>query len=263
MCYAYPGPRCSAHAASALKRAREKYDAIPSESTDLKSASYIDYCEKRDAFYSTPRGQKWLERQIQKTGDPDGSLRLAQEVGANERTAALEAFQRYDPTELEELYEDNSLAEKAPAYLETGWGNVPMTPGVIDAHVQRALTSGYCIPFARALHDKTGYPVVVSFPKGSWKSEEECNQSIISDEYDDIGLIHAMVKTPQGTLLDIEGEHDVEEYCANTTNSRNGLEVYELTPESFDWAENQYGAHSQAEKRLVSSYVEPLLAQSS
>lgn len=89
MCYPLPGPRCSSHARKAMTKAYREYEQESSNSP-RKAELYLVYREKRAEFFSTPAGQKWLDNQIAETGDPNGSLALAKEVGERTRAKAME-----------------------------------------------------------------------------------------------------------------------------------------------------------------------------
>lgn len=95
MCYPKPGPRCSGHA---LKSMRQSYDAFEAEpaNSPRKFELYVDYRKKRNEFFATPAGQAWLNRQIVETGDPDGSLAMMQERGAQQRAEALRELKMAD-----------------------------------------------------------------------------------------------------------------------------------------------------------------------
>ncbi len=65
---------------------------------------------------------------------------------------------------------------------------------MIDWQDHYWFTEGACYRLALAIHDTTGWPVCAF-----WDERER--------DYD----IHAFVKTPRGTYLDIEGEHTRKE----------------------------------------------------
>lgn len=88
MCYPSPGPRCSAHARKSLTKAYREYETEPTASP-RKGSLYATYREKRADYFATPAGQQWLDRQINETGDPNGSLEQEKQVGIFARAQAM------------------------------------------------------------------------------------------------------------------------------------------------------------------------------
>lgn len=83
MCYAKPGPRCTAHARADLQRAQERWDADPSE----KNFKALE--EARRIYDSTPGGQKELSAHL--ATQDDDAVRLRIDAGK-----MLRAKQRQD-----------------------------------------------------------------------------------------------------------------------------------------------------------------------
>lgn len=74
MCYAKPGPRCTAHARADLQHAQEAWDTEPSE------ANFTALEEAQRVYDSTPGGQEALQEQIVQSDDPS-ALTLRLEAG--------------------------------------------------------------------------------------------------------------------------------------------------------------------------------------
>ena len=97
MCYAQPGPRCSAYAKNELKRAKKLYAetfANPDASDEKKGAAVTNFQTAVELFDSTNAGQKSLKRKIEETGDPDGLLQLRKDRGELVRKSQLEAYRK-------------------------------------------------------------------------------------------------------------------------------------------------------------------------
>lgn len=61
MCYAYPGPRCSAHATERLKSAHKRWQET------LSDSDFEKFKEAESEFFSTPAGFKKLEEMFRET----------------------------------------------------------------------------------------------------------------------------------------------------------------------------------------------------
>lgn len=88
MCYAKPGPRCSAHVRTELSAAQEKWRQQPSDSTLRKLR------RKELEYDTTPDGQKELLLQIEQGHDQDGTLSARLEQGRAKRAKALEEMKK-------------------------------------------------------------------------------------------------------------------------------------------------------------------------
>lgn len=89
MCYT-GGPRCSGHALLELSKAKKTYrDALKAGDTEQSFEAQEQLNEAKEQFYMTPKGQKFLETEIEKTGDPTGELVFAKEYGQLRREEAL------------------------------------------------------------------------------------------------------------------------------------------------------------------------------
>ena len=90
MCYPKPGPRCSAHAEAALKKANVAVkEATASGDEEASLVACQNLAKAADDFYMTPKGQKYLKEKIKETGDPDGDLFFKLEYGILAREEAL------------------------------------------------------------------------------------------------------------------------------------------------------------------------------
>lgn len=90
MCYPKPGPRCSAHAAAALKKASDAFkEAAVSRDEEATIAARENLTKAQDDFYMTPKGQEYLKAKIKETGDPSGDLFFKLEYGILAREEAI------------------------------------------------------------------------------------------------------------------------------------------------------------------------------
>lgn len=88
MCYAKPGPRCSAHAKKILKDAEAVFKAAKTQGAQQDA---YDALRKAQAEYDmTPEGQKALRTLIDAGRDTDGSLATRLQQGAINRKEALQ-----------------------------------------------------------------------------------------------------------------------------------------------------------------------------
>ncbi len=77
-------------------------------------------------------------------------------------------------------------------------GYEPLTP-------EHRFMVGDCHLLAQAIHRKTGWPMVA-----------------VVDELNPSDWWHVLVETPAGTLLDVRGEHDIDDVCTDYDNSGDG-----------------------------------------
>lgn len=86
---------------------------------------------------------------------------------------------------------------------------ITLTLGVIDDEADWVYTNGQCLALAVAMSEQTGWPVVLrAFTDGDGYEDDEPVRYT--------NLRHAYVQQPDGSLLDIRGEHDpiiVDEEC--------------------------------------------------
>jgi hypothetical protein len=110
--------------------------------------------------------------------------------------------------------QDAAAADRVAAYYEALKNPKPPTglvalentsgqiqefePGVLTHRVAFFLTSGNCHSFAAALHEETGYPIVIFYSDGTLEDDQDED-----DESDHIR--HVGVLTPDGYLLDGDG----------------------------------------------------------
>lgn len=78
--------------------------------------------------------------------------------------------------------------------VSTVGGAMPVTPGVLDHAALHVYTHGQCAALARALHDATGWPLMLAV----WTS----------DKGED--AIHFYVERPDGRVVDITGAHALD-----------------------------------------------------
>lgn len=90
MCYPKPGPRCSAHAAAALKKASDTFkEVVVSQDEEAIIAARENLTKASDDFYMTPKGQEYLKAKIAETGDPSGDIFFKLEYGILAREEAI------------------------------------------------------------------------------------------------------------------------------------------------------------------------------
>lgn len=81
-----------------------------------------------------------------------------------------------------------------------GYREPERAPGISEDDVDDFTNSGWCVALANALHERTGWPVAV-----------------LADTEARLGWFHAGVRTPEGTLVDVAGEHHeydwFDQYC--------------------------------------------------
>lgn len=109
--------------------------------------------------------------------------------------------------------------DQAPITVGTHQGPVQLTPGVIDDQATLAFHNGHCISLAKAMSDETGWPVVAHLSRpGDLSFERGVDGSTITadlpfDAWAD-AFVHAMVEAPDGSLVDIDGAHNPDDYRA-------------------------------------------------
>lgn len=112
MCYKKPGPRCTAHAKEALRRAATAF------ATDTSSfEAYSDLRLAQDAYDQTPGGMRELERNIATTDDPQKqeALQLRLDEGRDRRAAALALIKMDDQGDIAHATEDTSTPQQGSA----------------------------------------------------------------------------------------------------------------------------------------------------
>ena len=125
MCYPKPGPRCSAHAKKALRK------AVKSHRRQMSYASFEALKKAEQDYKSSPAGIKALEKQYQKTGSLVDLAHL--ESAKNRRQKALDELDNPTPkvwagsfaTSLDKAYKATLEAEPdedSPAF-ESTFGN--------------------------------------------------------------------------------------------------------------------------------------------
>lgn len=121
MCYKSPGPRCSAHAETALKQAQTNYDtALASKNPDTAMKAYTELNNARETFYMTPKGQEQLTGKIAASKDPAERQELGYqlEYGILAREEALEAIRTKDAGDLSHKPKEPTDEEKQVALDE-------------------------------------------------------------------------------------------------------------------------------------------------
>lgn len=101
---------------------------------------------------------------------------------------------------------DLMLVEQPVEVLDSSGNPVEVTPGVLDDNADWVYHNGQCLALAVAISERTGWPVHLrtfvdgpADPAGTYTS-----------------LRHAYVQAPDGSLIDVRGQHDadiVDEEC--------------------------------------------------
>jgi hypothetical protein len=114
MCYASPGPRCSSHALSAVKKASADYEkTVASGDEEATIAARENLTKAQDDFYMTPKGQAYLKAKIKETNDPSGELFFKLEYGILAREEALNL------AKIADVGDNDTHAAEAAAEAET------------------------------------------------------------------------------------------------------------------------------------------------
>lgn len=104
--------------------------------------------------------------------------------------------------------------------LETAAGKKLVTPGVIDDDAEYSYTNGQCIALSIAIARATGWPIVAHLARPGdtmWEQRTHGRHIDRSEAADGwfYTFVHTLVRTPDGLLLDIRGEHEPDDYCIN------------------------------------------------
>lgn len=107
--------------------------------------------------------------------------------------------------------------------MRTTWGDVAVTPGLLDEHAVRNYSTGGCAALALALHERTGWTVVAALwgdDEEFWGAEEYAEA--LDDGVPNIWPSHVMVRTPDDDLLDIRGLRSYRQYNASFKDGEGG-----------------------------------------
>lgn len=126
-----------------------------------------------------------------------------------------------------------------------------ITPGALDARAEAALLRGGCMALAIALHDETGWPIVVATEAYNVHDGRAGGGS----------AAHWLVQHPSGLLVDVLGLHDPEdvllEYDEGGEDEDAIVLAYSTRADALEWYED-----TEAQKLhldVVRSFVPPLL----
>lgn len=134
----------------------------------------------------SPAGQRQMARVLAEAGF-DGLVKRFPEDNRD-------PSDRYPAREWARIFTADAVAPVEPVRVEGGGReSFTLTPGLIDGMAVGAFAQGQCHALALALHERTGWPVIVL-------------------EDDEADAIHFAVQTPDGRALDITGCHDLEEF---------------------------------------------------
>jgi hypothetical protein len=155
------------------------------------------------------------------------------------------------------------MAEE-PFTVSTHKGPVRLSPGVIDDAARTAFHNGHCLALARALAEQTGWPVVAHLSRpGDLMFERGMDGSTIAADLPTEvwadAFVHALVETPDGMLLDIDGLHDPDEYRQSAYDSYGTVAIAYVEPDLLERALDD--AHGQRfdEPGLAGSFAAALL----
>lgn len=145
------------------------------------------------------------------SGVPEGGQFTAvvrQESAVSLGRRSYEAPQNVDPEWFARLagYQQRDLVDEGVLYIEDAGGDpVEVTPGIVDENADWVFKRGQCLALAVVAAEECGGKVYC--------------QRVDFDDVDEAGrpfysLKHAYVLTPDGVLIDIQGEHGAPEDLA-------------------------------------------------
>lgn len=148
--------------------------------------------------------EQWLDTDW---GDPDWNAVNSAELATWTATAVTSLYADAAPGTHHTLA-PHEQSRTGPVEVYDSSGDLcALTPGVIDDEADWVYRNGQCLALAVAISERTGWPV-------------HLRTMIDGDPADPAGtypnLRHAYVQAPDGTLVDVRGEHDadiVEEEC--------------------------------------------------
>ena len=115
MCYAKPGPRCSAHAANALTAAKAGWDRAVTD--DERTRAMATLKEAREQYDTTPVGQMHLADAVRWGRDSDGLLSARLEHGIAKRKQMLKDIKAKDVGDIS----DNNSPVISPDGTKSWW----------------------------------------------------------------------------------------------------------------------------------------------
>jgi hypothetical protein len=93
-------------------------------------------------------------------------------------------------------------------------------PGLLDEVALEAYKNGQCLALALAIHDQTGWPLMLLV-----QGKKQSLQKVKMDDF-----IHALVRAPDGSYVDIYGNNDpeaLEEEATDLHGRHTWLEIIE------------------------------------
>ena len=100
MCYAKPGPRCSAHALKTLIAAHEAWGKAHTDTE--RTTAMKNLKEAEEQYDTTPYGQKDLKNSIHRYDDPDGLYSARLERGIAKRKQMLKSIGTKDSGDIDD-----------------------------------------------------------------------------------------------------------------------------------------------------------------
>lgn len=125
-----------------------------------------------------------------------------------------------------------------------------LTPGVVDGYARRAFKFGACGALAIAMHDATGWPIVAITDAHNVEDGRAGGGS----------ALHWAVRRPDGTLVDVDGVHSVEELVqayngeADDGEAAAGISTRE---DCWEWYVEAQGEPVPIE--VAATFVDPIL----
>jgi hypothetical protein len=126
-------------------------------------------------------------------------------------------------------------------------------PGLLDEVAMEAYKSGQCLALALALHDRTGWPVMLLV-----RGKKRSLQKVKMDD-----IIHALVRAPDGYDVDIYGDNEpevLEEEATDLHGRHTWLEITERG-EIEKWLVAHPAYAAGLDEALARTFVELVLAR--
>jgi len=117
--------------------------------------------------------------------------------------------------------------------VQTAYGAIEIPADLYDPEVNNAYTEGQCVALALELHKRTGYPIVVILdePYPPHMSSTRMAAAIASS------LHHALVLTPEGNAIDINGSRPLHDYLESIDPGYSSEHYHGVDPDFLDGGE--------------------------
>lgn len=128
-----------------------------------------------------------------------------------------------------------------------------ITPGLLDEVAMEVYKNGQCLALALALHDQTGWPLILLV-----QGKKRSLQKVSMDD-----LIHALVRAPDGVYVDIYGDNEPEILEEEATDLRGPHTWLEITSrrEIENWLVAHPAYAAGLDQAMAQTFVEIVLAK--